>query len=161
MMAKSFSDKEIAALREKYGERNVDEKGKWTGGEGRRYGSAYMVLPSEFGGEPGAFEKALKEEQSKKEKVATLKDEASTKNRLAFPQANVIERSDAEGNPAKKAPARPMRGGIGGGGMNPADIEKVPGKRLLKMKQGGIVKSSASKRADGCATKGKTRGRMV
>jgi hypothetical protein len=29
------------------------------------------------------------------------------------------------------------------------------------MKKGGMVKSSASKRADGCATKGKTRGKMV
>ena len=29
------------------------------------------------------------------------------------------------------------------------------------MKKGGIVKSSASKRADGCAVRGKTRGRMV
>lgn len=28
-------------------------------------------------------------------------------------------------------------------------------------KKGGSVKSSASKRADGCATKGKTRGKMV
>jgi hypothetical protein len=47
----------------------------------------------------------------------------------------------------------------GGGGMNPADIEKVPGKRPLKMKKGGMV--SASKRADGCAVKGKTKGRFV
>jgi hypothetical protein len=30
-----------------------------------------------------------------------------------------------------------------------------------KMKKGGVVKSSASKRADGIATKGKTKGRMV
>lgn len=30
-----------------------------------------------------------------------------------------------------------------------------------KYKKGGSVKSSASKRADGCATKGKTKGRMV
>jgi hypothetical protein len=54
------------------------------------------------------------------------------------------------------------RGGIGsagGGGMNPADIERVPGKKQLKMKSGGMV--SASKRADGCAVKGKTRGKMV
>lgn len=29
------------------------------------------------------------------------------------------------------------------------------------MKKGGMVKSSASKRADGCAVKGKTKGRMV
>jgi hypothetical protein len=52
------------------------------------------------------------------------------------------------------------RGSAGGGGMNPTDIEKVPGKRQLKMKSGGKV-SSASKRADGCAKKGKTRGKMV
>lgn len=33
--------------------------------------------------------------------------------------------------------------------------------RGVKMAKGGTVKSSASKRADGCAVKGKTRGRMV
>lgn len=32
---------------------------------------------------------------------------------------------------------------------------------MSEFKKGGMVKSSASKRADGCATKGKTRGRMV
>jgi hypothetical protein len=37
--------------------------------------------------------------------------------------------------------------------MNPTDIEKVPGKRQLKMAKGGSVKSSASKRADGIAQK--------
>jgi hypothetical protein len=31
----------------------------------------------------------------------------------------------------------------------------------MGLKKGGVVKSSASKRADGCATKGKTRGKMV
>lgn len=31
----------------------------------------------------------------------------------------------------------------------------------MKMKSGGPVKSSASKRADGCAQRGKTRGKMV
>jgi hypothetical protein len=81
---------------------------------------------------------------------------------------------DADGNPLKKAPAKPpkkekSKGGSGGrgsagggsGGMSPIDIEKVPGKRPLKMKKGGSVKSSASKRADGIAKKGKTRGKMV
>ena len=55
------------------------------------------------------------------------------------------------------------RGGMGGGGggMNPIDLERLPGKRPLKMKAGGSVKSSASKRADGMAKKGKTRGKMV
>ena len=65
----------------------------------------------------------------------------------------------------------------GGGGMNPIDLERVPGKRPLKMKVGGSVKSSApkmgkvktakpsmggaSKRADGIAMRGKTKGRIV
>jgi hypothetical protein len=57
----------------------------------------------------------------------------------------------------KKQRSSGARGG--GGGMNPADIEKVPGKKPLKMKSGGMA--SASKRADGCAQRGKTKGRMV
>ena len=40
-----------------------------------------------------------------------------------------------------------------------SDIEEEK-KKKIGMKKGGKV-SSASKRADGCATKGKTRGRMV
>ena len=39
---------------------------------------------------------------------------------------------------------------------NPYEIEKES-----PYKKGGAVKSSASKRADGCAVKGKTRGRIV
>ena len=58
---------------------------------------------------------------------------------------------------ASKARARFISRAGGGGGMNPADIERVPGKRPLKMKKGGVVKSSASKRADGIAIRGKTR----
>lgn len=39
---------------------------------------------------------------------------------------------------------------------------KVKAKALVKkMQAGGVVKSNASKRADGCAMKGKTKGRMV
>ena len=34
-------------------------------------------------------------------------------------------------------------------------------KSMHKMKKGGMVKSSASRRADGCAQRGKTKGRMV
>ena len=45
--------------------------------------------------------------------------------------------------------------GGGGGG-----IPKVGPKRPTEMKKGGKV-SSASKRADGCAQRGKTKGRMV
>lgn len=35
------------------------------------------------------------------------------------------------------------------------------GGRVKKMAKGGVVKVSASRRGDGCATKGKTKGRMV
>jgi hypothetical protein len=54
--------------------------------------------------------------------------------------------------------------------LKPVDAEQNPGLSKLPtevrnkmgyMKKGGQVKSSASKRADGIATKGKTRGRMV
>lgn len=51
-------------------------------------------------------------------------------------------------------------GGMGGGGI---DLEgKMGGSRLKKpsYKSGGKV-SSASKRADGCAVRGKTKGRIV
>ena len=41
------------------------------------------------------------------------------------------------------------------------DTIKRVGKKALGMKKGGMVKSSASSRADGCAKKGKTRGRIV
>ena len=59
------------------------------------------------------------------------------------------------------------RGGGGGGGGGGADLPPgfTPGKKggsrgFLDYKKGGKV-SSASKRADGCATKGKTKGRFV
>jgi hypothetical protein len=59
-----------------------------------------------------------------------------------------------------KAEKRIQRtGGGGGGGMKP-DTDITASKKLPKMAKGGSV-GSASKRADGCASRGKTRGRMV
>lgn len=40
-------------------------------------------------------------------------------------------------------------------------IRETRGRAKKKMAKGGSVKSSASKRADGCAVRGKTRGKMV
>lgn len=37
----------------------------------------------------------------------------------------------------------------------------MPDEPVKKMKKGGMARSSASKRADGCAVKGKTRGKFV
>ena len=59
----------------------------------------------------------------------------------------------------KESPARMGRSGGGGGGMKP-DTDITASKKLPKMAKGGSVKS-ASKRADGCAMRGKTKGRMV
>jgi hypothetical protein len=111
--------------------------------------------------------------ETRAEKVRNLKKQpektGTVFTRMSDPKYNVIETMDAQGNPPKRAPAKPPslrgsgsggKGSAGGGGMNPTDIEKVPGKRQLKMKSGGSVKSSASKRADGCAIRGKTKGKM-
>jgi len=40
-------------------------------------------------------------------------------------------------------------------------VQSVGFNAITGMKKGGVVKSSASKRADGCAQRGKTKGRMV
>jgi hypothetical protein len=39
--------------------------------------------------------------------------------------------------------------------------DKYAPKDTVKKASGGMIKSSASKRADGCAVKGKTKGKMV
>jgi hypothetical protein len=80
------------------------------------------------------------------------------------PQPKMERVVDKETGKTKMSPAllpeelRNIRSGGGGGG---AGIPKVGPKKPLDMKKGGVVKSSASKRGDGCAIKGKTRGRMV
>jgi len=57
--------------------------------------------------------------------------------------------------------------GTGLQGMSKQDLQTLmqrgstPNLTPTKMKKGGVVKSSASKRADGCASKGKTKGRFV
>jgi hypothetical protein len=71
----------------------------------------------------------------------------------ALRQKAVEDLTNKKGTNLNKEAAR----GGGGGG---AGIPKVGPKKPLEMKKGGKV-SSASKRADGIAIKGKTRGRMV
>lgn len=45
------------------------------------------------------------------------------------------------------------------GATNPSEFKR--GGKVKKMASGGAVKSSASKRADGCVQRGKTRGRII
>jgi hypothetical protein len=49
------------------------------------------------------------------------------------------------------------RGGSGGGGGGGIPSDKMDKMKKMNYKSGGTVKSSASKRADGCAIRGKTR----
>ena len=67
---------------------------------------------------------------------------------------------EAAQNKAEKLPAKPVKiGGSGSSGTLPNDKGGLDRPHLYK--KGGSVKSSASSRADGCAIKGKTKGRMV
>ena len=52
------------------------------------------------------------------------------------------------------------KGRSGGGGGDPMPLDKMIKAKKFNYKSGGKV-SSASKRADGCAIKGKTKGKIV
>ena len=41
------------------------------------------------------------------------------------------------------------------------ELSRAETMREINKKKGGVIKSSASRRADGCAVKGKTKGRIV
>ena len=45
--------------------------------------------------------------------------------------------------------------------MKESQSGKKKGGKIIAKKKGGMIKSSASKRADGCAQRGKTRGKMI
>jgi hypothetical protein len=75
------------------------------------------------------------------------------------PSRSIPSRSAPSFSP--KMPMVPPRTSLRGtmGSKRPPDL--TPSRFKPKMKKGGMVKSSASKRADGIAKKGKTKGRMV
>ena len=89
-------------------------------------------------------EEAKRQDEAMREKV---KEMAAKKAALA--QSSMISPS---GNTTAAGRGETSKGGGGGG----AGIPKVGPKRPMEMKKGGKV-SSASKRADGCAIRGKTR----
>jgi len=65
------------------------------------------------------------------------------------------------GSPAMMADARGRAMKHGGAVMKAKGKKMAYGGKVKKMKHGGAVKSSASKRADGIAQRGRTRGRIV
>jgi hypothetical protein len=97
------------------------------------------------------MKKAAVDKQNKEDAAKELKAKQKAAEKEAAKKAESYQRSmlSPSGNAIKSS------GGGGGGGMPKLnrDITK-------NMKTGGKV-SSASKRADGCCVKGKTKGRMV
>jgi len=61
--------------------------------------------------------------------------------------------------PVKKLGKRLYENVMGTPEQNKAAQERMD--KAKNKKAGGVIRSSASKRADGCAVKGKTRGRIV
>ena len=96
-----------------------------------------------------AIEKEVKADKAKT-KAAENEDFKDKRQ----PKSDLIRQAELE--KMKEILNKPKSGGGGGGGGMP----KLNRDLTKNYKSGGKV-SSASKRADGCAVKGKTRGRMV
>ena len=76
----------------------------------------------------------------------------------ALRQKAIEDLTNKKGTNLNKEADRAIRGGAAGSGV---DIEGKMGRNIKpKLASGGKV-SSASKRADGCAVRGKTKGRIV
>ena len=101
-------------------------------------------------------QEALKEAQEKAKARAAENEEFKDKR---TPKSKMIAEGYLE--KMKEMTAPKGRGGASGGAGG-IELEGKMGKNTKpKMKAGGSVRSSASKRADGCAQRGKTKGRMV
>jgi hypothetical protein len=95
-------------------------------------------------------------------KTAAVRQAGATPQ--AVPNAPMLQAKQAALQNASQgsAPVSSPQMGAGLAGMSPtrmSAVQNVPQGAALK--KGGSVKSSASKRADGCAQRGKTRGKMV
>jgi hypothetical protein len=80
------------------------------------------------------------------EMLKTLKDKV-----MGTAEQNKAAAERMKNNPMEKKFQKMM-------GNEPKDEKEA---KPVEKAKGGMIKSSASKRADGCAIKGKTRGRMV
>ena len=101
-----------------------------------------------------AVEKANKEETIKeaqeKAKARKAENEEFKDKRVKASPLTV----SSELAKMKEILSKPKGGGGGGGGIPSDKMDKM---KKMNYKSGGKVKSSASKRADGCAIRGKTR----
>ena len=100
-----------------------------------------------------AMERIAREKDDAKEKAKSKAAENEDFKDKRQPKSDLIRQAELE--KMKEILNKPKGGGGGGSG-----IPKVGPKKPTEMKKGGKV-SLASKRADGCCVKGKTKGRMV
>jgi hypothetical protein len=96
-----------------------------------------------------AVDKQNKEDAAKEVKAKQKVEEKEAAKKAALVQSSMLSPS---GNTTAAGRGEAYKGSGGGGG----GIPKVGAKRTPEFKKGGKV-SSASKRADGCAIRGKTR----
>jgi hypothetical protein len=87
----------------------------------------------------------------------TVSDSVTTENQKGYANYEADLKKRQEEMTSKDAKKKRQMEALLQAGMG---LLSRPIKPVEKAK-GGMVKSSASKRADGCAIKGKTRGRMV
>ena len=85
-------------------------------------------------------------------KMASLIKQAQTQNALQEGQARVAPKKMSKGGAMHKMPDGTMMKGA---------VHKAASGKYIEKKKKAKSGSSASKRADGCAVKGKTKGRMV
>jgi hypothetical protein len=97
---------------------------------------------------PSEFDKALEKEKAERARaeISKIAEDQKAKVKAESPRTYTERLQDMGRLPS---------GGGGGGG-----VPKINRDITKNMKKGGAVKS-ASKRADGCAIKGKTKGKMV
>lgn len=118
---------------------------------------------AEEGDKQRAFEKErddkVKAERKKERSETTKRNAADTyrtqMSQQAFDFGSPEKNTTSQNKPRASTAAK--SGASGGGGPNPV---KTGSLSLFNMKKGGKV-SSASKRADGCAVRGKTKGTVV
>jgi hypothetical protein len=108
---------------------------------------------------PGAFDQELDKRITEREAAKNQKVIETNKAKFEVGQiADQVKAARAAENSYTKNFSGNTRGGGGGGGGG--GMPKMNRDITKNMRAGGKV-SSASSRADGCATKGKTKGRFV
>ena len=117
--------------------------------------SAESEAANREGMKKAAVEKLDKQEAAKEARAKAAENEEFKDKRT--PKSKMV----AEGYLEKmKEMTAPKGRGAGGAGMGDIGMKGIGKKSKLDYAKGGKV-SSASKRADGCAQRGKTKGRMV